>query len=106
MACTRLAVIDPYAAAIIDARNVRRTIRALEVILRTGRRFSDQRQRTPSPYSVLMMGLIARARSCTGGLMSGSRPCSRQGWLMRYVCCWKKDILTGCPPSRRSAIVK
>ncbi len=53
----RLAVLDPAAAANIDARNVRRTIRALEVIFRTGRHFSEQRQRSPSPYSLLIVGL-------------------------------------------------
>lgn len=53
----RLALLDPPSAESIDARNVRRTIRALEVVLRTGRRFSDQRQRSSSPYSILMMGL-------------------------------------------------
>ncbi len=41
----RLAVLDPSAAAIIDARNLRRTVRALEVIFGTGRRFSEQRTR-------------------------------------------------------------
>lgn len=53
----RLALLDPPAAAAIDARNVRRTIRALEVILRTGRRFSVQRQRARSPYALLIIGL-------------------------------------------------
>ena len=53
----RLAVLDAPAAGFIDSRNVRRTIRALEVVLRTGRRFSDQRQRSTSPYSVFQVGL-------------------------------------------------
>lgn len=53
----RLAVLDPVSAAAIDARNVRRTIRALEVILSTGRRFSDQRKKIDSPYSTLTIGL-------------------------------------------------
>lgn len=53
----RLSFLDSQAASSIDARNVRRTIRALEVILRTGRRFSDQRQRSTSPYSLMMIGL-------------------------------------------------
>jgi len=53
----RLAKLDPQAAAQIDARNVRRTIRALEVILTTGKRFSEQRQRVSSPYHLLVLGL-------------------------------------------------
>ncbi len=53
----RLSILDPEAASNIDAPNVRRTVRALEVILRTGQRFSQQRQRSASPYSRLMIGL-------------------------------------------------
>jgi tRNA dimethylallyltransferase len=53
----RLAVLDPQAAESIDYRNLRRTIRALEVILTSGRRFSEQRQTGPSPYSLLLLGL-------------------------------------------------
>jgi tRNA dimethylallyltransferase len=53
----RLAVLDPQAAASIDPRNVRRTVRALEVILSTGQRFSIQRQRGASPYRLLQLGL-------------------------------------------------
>jgi tRNA dimethylallyltransferase len=54
----RLVSLDEQAAAAIDARNLRRTVRALEVILSSGRRFSDQRQSKPSPYRLLLLGLI------------------------------------------------
>jgi tRNA dimethylallyltransferase len=53
----RLGVLDPAAAEVIQYQNVRRTVRALEVIFRTGRRFSEQRQRSQSPYSLLIVGL-------------------------------------------------
>ena len=53
----RLAVLDPPAAASIDPRNLRRTVRALEVILSTGGRFSQQRQRRTAPYRLLALGL-------------------------------------------------
>jgi len=49
--------IDPGAAEKIDPRNVRRTVRALEVILTTGKRFSQQRSRSESPYTLLSIGL-------------------------------------------------
>jgi tRNA dimethylallyltransferase len=49
--------LDPDAAAKIDARNVRRTIRALEVILTTGRKFSAQRGQAESPYRLVTAGL-------------------------------------------------
>jgi tRNA dimethylallyltransferase len=54
----RLAVLDPVSAGTIDARNVRRTIRALEVIFNTGRKFSDQRRQGERPYRLLTIGLI------------------------------------------------
>jgi tRNA dimethylallyltransferase len=53
----RLAVLDPQAAKTIDHRNVRRTIRALEVIFSTGQRFSDQRLSGVPNYDLLMVGL-------------------------------------------------
>lgn len=53
----RLSLLDPQAAQAIDPRNHRRTVRALEVIFSTGRRFSDQRARGPSPYCLLTIGL-------------------------------------------------
>ncbi len=53
----RLGVLDPVAADNIDPRNLRRTIRALEVILLTGKLFSTQRARGPSRYDLLQLGL-------------------------------------------------
>ena len=49
--------LDPHAAENIDARNVRRTIRALEVILVTGRKFSELRRQGGSPYHLITIGL-------------------------------------------------
>lgn len=49
--------VDPVAAQRIDARNVRRTVRAWEVILITGRRFSEQRGQAASPYDLCLIGL-------------------------------------------------
>ena len=53
----RLEMLDPAAASSIDLRNARRTIRALEVILTTGRRFSEQRRAEPSPFHFTTIGL-------------------------------------------------
>jgi tRNA dimethylallyltransferase len=56
----RLASIDPQAAESMDRRNVRRTIRALEVILTSGNRFSDQRAQSDSPNRLISGGLMRR----------------------------------------------
>jgi tRNA dimethylallyltransferase len=53
----RLDHLDPLAAEKIDTRNARRTIRALEVILTTGKPFSQQRGQRDSPYDLLTIGL-------------------------------------------------
>lgn len=53
----RLSVLDPEAARNIDYHNLRRTVRALEVIFRSGKKFSEQRLQTGSPYSLLVIGL-------------------------------------------------
>jgi tRNA dimethylallyltransferase len=53
----RLARLDPAAAGRIDARNVRRVIRALEVCLTTGRPISEQQGKRPPPYRILQIGL-------------------------------------------------
>ncbi len=54
----RLQVIDPQAAAGIDGPNLRRIVRALEVILSSGEKFSEQRRQQGSPFRVLQLGLI------------------------------------------------
>jgi tRNA dimethylallyltransferase len=57
----RLAVLDPDAAGKIDPQNLRRTIRALEVIYHTGKPFSAQKGRSGSPHNTQILG-IHRAR--------------------------------------------
>jgi tRNA dimethylallyltransferase len=52
-----LTIMDPEAANLIDSRNVRRTIRALEVILSTGQKFSSLRRNDTSPYKLIIIGL-------------------------------------------------
>jgi len=53
----KLKELDPVAAGKIDPRNYRRTIRALEVIMTTGRKFSEQRGQSESPYRLVTIGL-------------------------------------------------
>jgi tRNA dimethylallyltransferase len=55
----RLRALDPDAAARIDPRNVRRTIRALEVCLMTGARFSELGKATPPPHRITQIGLTS-----------------------------------------------
>lgn len=53
----RLAEADSIAANAIDPRNVRRVVRALEVMVGSGRAFSDQKTHHPPPYRIFQIGL-------------------------------------------------
>ncbi len=53
----KLRVIDEAAADNIDASNMRRTIRALEVIFATGKRFSDLRRKDGPAHKYWIIGL-------------------------------------------------
>jgi len=53
----KLKVLDPQAAEFIDYQNHRRTVRALEVIFKTGKRFSESRTKSESPFEILTIGL-------------------------------------------------
>jgi tRNA dimethylallyltransferase len=55
----KLSLLDPQAAMAIDPSNIRRTIRALEVILSSGKRFSEQKKRGNINYDLLVLGLIS-----------------------------------------------
>lgn len=52
-----LSVLDPQTAEVIDPNNSRRLIRALEVIFKSGKPFSAQRNRTTYVYNMINVGL-------------------------------------------------
>lgn len=53
----RLSLIDPEATAKMDANNLRRSIRALEVIFTTGELFSTQKDKQPPDLDFKLIGL-------------------------------------------------
>jgi tRNA dimethylallyltransferase len=53
----KLVALDPEAAYIVDPKNPRRVIRALEVAILTGRPFSEQRKKGKPLYNILQIGL-------------------------------------------------
>lgn len=76
-----LALLDPVAAQGIDPRNVRRTIRALEVIFSTGRRFSEQRRKSSSPYLVQILGLTRNRKTLYERIDSRIEDMLQRGFL-------------------------
>jgi tRNA dimethylallyltransferase len=59
----KLARIDPQVASRMDQRNMRRIVRAFEVIYSSGRLFSEQSRQKTSPYSIIQIGLIRNRES-------------------------------------------
>jgi len=53
----RLQVLDSVTAAVIDANNPRRLLRALEIVLTTGRSKLELEGADPPPYTVLQIGV-------------------------------------------------
>jgi tRNA dimethylallyltransferase len=76
-----LALLDPVAAQGIDPRNVRRTIRALEVIFSTGKRFSEQRRKSSSPYLVQILGLTRNRKTLYERIDSRIEDMLQRGFL-------------------------
>ncbi|MDA1330261.1 MAG: tRNA (adenosine(37)-N6)-dimethylallyltransferase MiaA [Chloroflexi bacterium] len=93
----RLARLDPTAAANIDARNLRRTIRALEVNLSTGRRFSAQRGRGQSRYQVLQIGLIRPRLELYQRIDQRNQNMLDAGWLDEIRALLEKGYSPGLP---------
>ncbi len=53
----QLTALDPATAAVIDRRNPRRVLRALEIVLTTGRPKVELESAAPPPYRTLQLGL-------------------------------------------------
>lgn len=73
--------IDPVAAQRIDPRNVRRTIRALEVHRAAGIPFSRLQQKKTPPFRTLIIGLTADRRELYHRLDSRIDDMIKQGWV-------------------------
>jgi len=52
-----LEALDPAKTAVLDTRNTRRVVRALEVTLVSGRPISQLQRKTPPPYRICQIGL-------------------------------------------------
>ena len=94
----RLAVLDRPAAERIDPRNLRRTIRALEVVLTTGRRFSDLRQSGPSAYRLLLIGLIRPRQELYARVDARIAAMMEAGFVAEVEALLKKGYSPELPP--------
>ena len=90
-----LQALDPAAADKIDPRNLRRTIRALEVIRMTGKKFSEQGGKTTSPYRLLTIGLT-RPRPELYARLDARIEAMFDGGLLDEV---QRLLASGCSPN-------
>ncbi len=77
----RLRGIDPERAGAIDARNVRRVVRALEIFFHTGRPASEQVSRNSTSYDVLQIGLTLDRTELFARIDERIHQMLADGWL-------------------------
>ena len=92
---TELAEIDPDAAERVDARNVRRVVRALEVAYFG---MSNVVRKEPPPYDVLLIGLTLDRRTLYERIDSRVDAMIAAGWLSEV----KGLLADGCDPDMPS----
>lgn len=77
----RLLEVDPSSAVRIDARNVRRVVRALEISVVTGQPASAQRRRQVPPYRILRLGLTVPRAELYARIDARIDHMLEQGWV-------------------------
>ena len=90
----RLAAVDAEAAASIDARNVRRVVRALEVWEVTGATFSSQRRREVPPFEVRLLAIDVGRAELHRRIDARVDAMMEQGWLAEVAAL----LDGGCTP--------
>lgn len=76
-----LAAVDPDAAGAIPPANVRRVVRALEVVRATGRRFSELGRRRQPPYDALRLALTMPRAALYERVDARTDQMLRAGWI-------------------------
>jgi tRNA dimethylallyltransferase len=95
----RLAAADPEAAARIDAANVRRVVRALEVVLSTGRPLAACQRREPLAARTLVLGLSC-AREALHARADARVEAMFAAGLVDEVAALRRDGYAEAPPVR------
>ena len=93
----RLREVDPASADRIDARNVRRVIRALEIFEITGEPASAQRRRHPLPYRDLILGLTAPRPILYARIDARIDAMLEHGWVNEVQSLLARGLDTGLP---------
>ena len=93
----RLREVDPVSADRIDARNIRRVVRALEIFETTGEPASAQRRRLAPPYRILILGLTAPRPVLYARIDARIEGMLAQGWVDEVRCLLARGLDPGLP---------
>lgn len=94
----KLKIMDPIAATAIEPRNLRRTIRALEVIFSTGHLFSTQRDRQPIDFQYKLIGLIRDRKDLYQRIDSRIDAMFQSGFISEVETILKNGYKRDLPP--------
>ena len=105
--------IDPEAATKIDPRNVRRTIRALEVYRTTGEKFSALGRVEPPPFAVRRIGLTLPRAELYRRTDARVDEMIARGWLdevrtlaARYANAWQLPSMSSLGYPQMGAVLR
>lgn len=90
----KLVSLDPEAASIVDLKNPRRVIRALEIVLKTKQSFSASRKSGPPLYEAMQIGLFPGKEKLAKRIKKRTEEMFKNG-LAKEV----KTLLKKYPPS-------
>ncbi len=93
----QLRQVDPTSAARIDPRNIRRVIRALEILHLTGTPASAQRESDPPDYPVLTLGLWAPREVLYARIDSRIDEMLKRGWVEEVQVLLKQGTSPDAP---------
>ena len=77
----KLIKLDPEAAHIVDPKNPRRVIRALEIAIISGKKFSEQRKSGRPLYDILEIGINPPAKILNGRISKRIRQMVKAGFV-------------------------
>lgn len=83
---------DPASFEKIDRKNPRRVLRALEVVLSTGKSFIEQRGQEETPYDVLFIGIDHARETVNQRIDKTIDSMIEQGWLEEVQLLSKQGI--------------
>ena len=93
----KLSEIDPEGAANIPKENKHHLIRAMEIVIVTGKKSSAQKKRVQSPYDLLMFGMSIPKKELDARIESRTRHMFAAGWVEEVQALLKAGVSVDDP---------